>query len=86
MIEIPISSGCSYDSKPQSWRNNEVHREYFKNKVSIFCSGLSKGTYHFEIPLMPRFTGTFKLNPAKAGLMYFPVFYGRDGMKYVEIR
>lgn len=86
MIEFPIPSGCSYDAKPQGWRNNEVHREYFKNKVSIFCSGLSKGKYEFEMPLMPRFTGRFTLNPAKAELMYFPVLYGREGMKNVEIK
>jgi TonB-dependent SusC/RagA subfamily outer membrane receptor len=86
MIEIPIPSGCSYESKPQPYNNNEVHREYFKNKVSIFCSYLKTGRYTFTIPLMPRYTGRFNLNPAKAELMYFPVFYGREGMKKIEIR
>ncbi len=86
MIEIPIPSACSYDSKPHTRRNNEVHREYFKNKVSIFCSGLSRGKYSFEIPLMPRYTGKFVVNPAKAELMYFPVLFGREGMKNVEVR
>ncbi|HTE24196.1 alpha-2-macroglobulin family protein [Flavitalea sp.] len=86
MIEIPIPSGCSYESKPQPYGNNEVHREYFKNKVSIFCTYLKTGSYTFTIPLMPRYTGRFNLNPAKAELMYFPVFYGREGMKKIEIR
>jgi hypothetical protein len=85
MIEIPIPAGCSYQSKPQSWRNNEVHREYFKQKVSIFCQRLTKGTYTFEVSLLPRYTGQYHLNPAKGEMMYFPVFYGREGMKEVGI-
>lgn len=85
MIEIPIPAGCSYNSKEQSWDNNEVHREYFKEKVSIFCRKLKQGKYTYTINLMPRFDGRYNLNPAKAEMMYFPVFYGREGMKKVEI-
>ncbi len=85
MIEIPIPAGCSYDTKEQSWRNNEIHREYFKEKVSIFCRKLKKGTYTFNVQLMPRYDGEYTLNPAKAELMYFPVFYGREGIKKVSI-
>jgi uncharacterized protein YfaS (alpha-2-macroglobulin family) len=85
MVEIPIPAGCSYESKEQSWQNNEVHREYFKEKVSIFCRKLKQGTYTFTIDLMPRFGGEYNLNPAKAELMYFPVFYGREGMGKVVI-
>lgn len=85
MVEIPIPAGCSYKDKNQSWSNNEVHREYFKNKVSIFCSSLPKGEYTFAVSLLPRFTGRYHLNPAKAEMMYFPVFYGREEMKKVRI-
>ncbi|MBB6110151.1 TonB-dependent outer membrane receptor, SusC/RagA subfamily, signature region [Mucilaginibacter lappiensis] len=85
MIEIPIPAGCSYNSKEQSWDNNEVHREYFKEKVSIFCRKLKQGKYTYTINLMPRFDGRYNLNPAKAEMMYFPVFYGREGMKKVVI-
>jgi len=85
MIEIPIPAGCSYENKNQSWENNEVHREYFKENVSIFCRKLKQGTYTFTINLMPRFNGEYTLNPAKAELMYFPVFYGREGMKKLVI-
>ncbi len=85
MVEIPIPAGCSYESKAQSWENNEVHREYFKEKVSIFCRKLKEGTYTFTVDLMPRFSGEYILNPAKAELMYFPVFYGREGMGKVVI-
>ncbi len=85
MIEIPIPAGCSYQSKDQSWQNNEVHREYFKEKVSIFCRKLKQGKYTYTITLMPRFDGRYNLNPAKAEMMYFPVFYGREGMKNIVI-
>ncbi len=81
MIEIPIPAGCSYESKEQSWQNNEVHREYFKEKVSIFCRKLKQGKYEFTVNLIPRYDGKYSLNPAKAEMMYFPVFYGREGMK-----
>jgi uncharacterized protein YfaS (alpha-2-macroglobulin family) len=86
MIEVPIPAGCSYKDKPQSYLNNEVHREFFKNKVSIFCSSLTKGEYQFTISLLPRYTGSYTLNPAKAEMMYFPVFYGREEMKKVNIQ
>jgi TonB-dependent SusC/RagA subfamily outer membrane receptor len=85
MIEVPIPSGCSYREKPQPRWNNEVHREYFKNKVSIFCSSMKQGRYTFRVPLQPRYTGFYHLNPAKAEMMYFPVFYGREGMKKVTV-
>jgi TonB-dependent SusC/RagA subfamily outer membrane receptor len=85
MIEVPIPAGCSYQSKEQSW-GNEVHREYFKDKVSVFCRKLSQGKYTYTINLMPRYNGLYTINPAKAEMMYFPVFHGREGMKKVEIK
>ncbi|WP_184550399.1 carboxypeptidase-like regulatory domain-containing protein [Mucilaginibacter sp. FT3.2] len=85
MIEIPIPAGCSYQTKEQSWSNNEVHREYFKEKVSIFCRKLKEGKYTFTVNLIPRYDGNYHLNPAKAEMMYFPVFYGREAMKSVVI-
>lgn len=85
MVEIPIPAGCSYKDKTQSWRGLEVHREYNKNKVSIFCNRLVKGRYMFEVSLLPRYTGRYHCNPAKAEMMYFPVFFGREEMKKVVI-
>lgn len=86
MVEIPIPAGCSYGNKVQTYRNHEVHREYFKNKVSIFCERLPKGVYEFEVELLPRFTGNYTLNPAKAEMMYFPLFNGREGIRRVAIQ
>lgn len=85
MVEIPIPAGCSYKDKAQSYSNNEVHREYFKNKLSIFCKTLRQGEYVFTVSLLPRYTGEYNLNPAKAEMMYFPVFYGREAMKTTTI-
>lgn len=86
MVEIPVPAGCSYASKAQSGLYGEVHREYFKNKVSLFCKSLPKGTYTFTVSLMPRYSGLYQLNPAKAEMMYFPVFFGREGMKKIPIQ
>ncbi|PWV56649.1 TonB-dependent SusC/RagA subfamily outer membrane receptor, partial [Chitinophaga sp. S165] len=76
LIEIPIPAGCSYNDKSQAWANNEVHREHFKDRVSIFCSQLSPGTHTFNVSLLPRYSGSYHLNPAKAEMQYFPVFMG----------
>ncbi|SMC49100.1 alpha-2-macroglobulin family protein [Pedobacter africanus] len=85
MVEVPIPAGCSYENKMQTFWGTETHREYFKHKTSIFCSKLKKGKYMFNIQLMPRYSGNYILNPAKAEMMYFPVFYGREGMKDIAI-
>jgi uncharacterized protein YfaS (alpha-2-macroglobulin family) len=88
LVEIPIPAGCSYESKSQS-RWQETHREYGKEKVSIFCRYLqhdSKVPNVFTVKLMPRFSGEYHLNPASVELMYFPTFNGRTGMKEIPIR
>lgn len=85
MIEIPIPAGCSYQDKRQPYSNEDVHREYFKHKVSIFCNGLRKGKYEYTVSLLPRYTGTYTLNPAKAEMMYFPIFTGREAIRKVNI-
>jgi TonB-dependent SusC/RagA subfamily outer membrane receptor len=86
MLEIPIPAGCSYENKIQSFWGVETHREYFKHKTAIFCTKLKKGKYHFVVQLMPRYSGSYALNPAKAEMMYFPVFYGREGMKRIAVK
>ena len=85
MIEIPIPAGCTYDQKTFALNVNEVHREYFKDKVVIFCEQLPAGENEFSLILQPRFSGQFTINPAKVELMYFPVFNGRNEMKRIKI-
>lgn len=84
MLEIPVPAGCVYASKNQDDYN--VHKEFMKNKVVLFLPLLTKGLHHFKVQLEPRYTGRFTLNPVKAELMYFPVFYGRNEMKQVDIQ
>ena len=74
-----------YNNKDLTAYEDYPLTDYFKNKVSIFCSSLKKGDYTFTVSLLPRYTGSYHLNPAKAELMYFPVLYGREGMKRVKV-
>jgi len=85
MLEVPIPAGFEYASKPVNYRL-EDHREYFKEKVSIFSSGLDEGEYKFEIPLIAKYSGSYNLNPAKIELMYFPTFNAHEGLKMVEVK
>jgi alpha-2-macroglobulin len=85
MISVPIPGGCSYNSKPQHYSNGEVHREYDVHETRIYCENLRAGTYEYTIELQPRFKGNYQLNPAKVEWMYFPVIFGREAMKRVEI-
>lgn len=83
-IEIPIPAGCTYGTKKQNhW---DTHTEYLKNKAVFFIEKLSKGTHQYEVELEPRYTGTYTLNPAKAELMYFPVFFGRNETKSIPVK
>lgn len=85
MINTPIPGGCSYASK----RNNflgESHREYFKNKTTIFLEYLPKGEHTYEINLTPRYSGTYTLNPSKIELMYFPTFDANNEITKVMIK
>jgi hypothetical protein len=86
MIEIPIPAGCSYAEESVGWNTPEVYRQYFRHKTAIFCEHLAPGTYQFQVLLEPRFEGSYTLNPARAELMYFPTFYGHNGINKVKIR
>ena len=82
-IEIPIPAGCSFAVKKQD--NWKTHTEYLKDKMVVFVEKMEKGVYSYEIELEPRYTGNYHLNPAKAELMYFPVYYGRNNIKKMAI-
>jgi uncharacterized protein YfaS (alpha-2-macroglobulin family) len=85
MIEIPIPGGCSYGEKRQFDNAIETHREYFKDRTVIFCENMTAGTYVFQVPLLPRFTGKYHVNPAQVSLMYFPVINANNDMERVEV-
>lgn len=84
MIEIPIPAGCYYQNKSVNYAKEE-HREYYKNKTNIYIKSLPAGTHVFEIDLVPRYSGSYALNPAKVELMYYPTIYGRNGVKRVKM-
>lgn len=86
MIEIPVPAGCSYQNKRQGYSYHEVYREYFKEKVVIFCEKLPKGEYTYTIDLMPRYSGEYTINPAKVEMMYFPVINSNNNMRKIEIK
>ena len=85
MINVPIPAGCSYAEKRNNYKN-EVHREYFRNETTIFCRSLPKGNYRFEIKLLPQYSGSYSLNPAKVEMMYFPVFNANNGIKRINVK
>lgn len=81
-IEIPIPAGCSYNSKI---KNYDCHTEYYKDKVCVYYTKLKPGEFTIKINLLPRYTGIYTLNPTKAELMYFPIFYGNNEVRKVKI-
>ena len=85
MMEIPIPGGCSYDSKNGYFRK-AAHTEFFKDHVAIFFENLNSGKYNYEIKLLPRYSGRYTLNPAKAELMYFPLFSSNNALKTLVIK
>ena len=83
MLQVPIPAGCIYSNKNiNDW---SVYKEFYKEKEMLFIESLPKGVHEYEIELEPRYNGTYTLNPAKAELMYYPTFYGRNGMKKISI-
>ncbi len=84
MLEVPIPSVCSYNNKTSHYYN-EVHREYFKDKVCIYYRTLNTGHYKIKIELVPRYTGKVTINPTRMEHMYFPVFNGNNKLKSICI-
>jgi len=85
MIEVPIPAGCAFADKSQPFTSVETHREYFYHKTAIFCRSLRQGNSRFDIQLFTRYQGDYGLNPAKAEMMYFPVFSDRTGLRRIRI-
>ncbi|MET0636457.1 MAG: carboxypeptidase-like regulatory domain-containing protein [Chitinophagaceae bacterium] len=82
-VEIPIPAGCTYTEKEQDLPG--VHKEYLRDKQLFFLESMKTGIYTYEIRLEPRYSGKYHLVPAKAFLMYFPLFFGRTGIKTIPI-
>lgn len=85
MVEIPIPAGLDYVEKPNSG-GKEYYRSYYNHQVVVFYENVRPGTYYIEVPLKARYTGKYYINPAKISEQYFPVFYGKTGIKIMEVR
>ncbi len=85
-IEVPIPAGCSYEDDSKLWSAGESYRECHKDKVVIYCRSLSQGSHKFTIPLMPRFRGSYTMNPARMDLMYFPAISANSAMQRVVVK
>ncbi|MGB0429651.1 MAG: beta-sandwich domain-containing protein [Bacteroidia bacterium] len=85
MIEVPIPAGCSYSTTPLPKFGYEIHREYRRNKVIIYCTELPAGNHKFRIALEPRFKGDFKVLPTNVEEMYKPQNSGNNGLKQISI-
>ncbi len=83
VLDVPIPAGCSYVDKRKDYR--EVHREYYREKVSIFFKSLRRGEHDLSIRLIPRFEGYFTQNPAQAHWMYFPTISGWNESRRVKV-
>lgn len=86
MIEIPIPAGCTYAYQAAPKYPLESHREYFRDRLLIFCQHLEPGEHQFSVALLPKFSGSYQVNPAKVELMYFPTHFAREAMKQVIIK
>ncbi|BDD09483.1 hypothetical protein FUAX_19150 [Fulvitalea axinellae] len=63
----------------------ESHREYHKEKkVNVFFENMPEGEHKIEFVLVPRYTGSYTINPAKASLMYSPDQFGNNELRKIE--
>jgi alpha-2-macroglobulin len=85
MVEVPVPGGCSYESRA-GYFSGACHTEFYKDHVSLFFENITPGNYRYEIDLLPRYTGKYTINPAKAELMYFPIFSSNNGLKQMMIK
>lgn len=85
MIEAPLPAGCVVLNKRKT-NAYESSRANFKEKTSIYCGQLPRGTHYFDIELQARYKGSFTINPASASLMYYADQQGNNEVKKVRIK
>lgn len=84
MIEIPVPAGCSFVSS-EAKSIYETHREYFKDRVNIYVTSMDKGTFIFRFSLIPRYSGSYTMNPTVVLPMYLPTKSGNNSLQRVRI-
>ncbi|MCG9880545.1 MAG: carboxypeptidase regulatory-like domain-containing protein [Bacteroidia bacterium] len=83
MIQIPIPASCSYVTKGNSFGADEV--EYHKDRIILFYRKFKAGNYQFNIPLEPRFAGSFTVLPVQIENMYNPTITGNAAKTELKI-
>ena len=84
MLEIPIPSGCIYETKKLPLAH-AVHTEFFKDRVVIYFDVLPAGNYAITIPLIVRYNGHCTVNPACIQSMYFKSISGNNSVGEVDL-
>ena len=85
MIEIPLPASCTYSESSIAKNVNEVHREKYKDKLIIYCETMPEGKTTFKVELEARFEGKFHVNPVVVKEMYYPIFFGRNGVNTIKV-
>jgi uncharacterized protein YfaS (alpha-2-macroglobulin family) len=85
MVEIPLPAGTFYLEREDQRHPLEVHREYYKDKLIIYFKQLPANDISLSLRLQAVFNGSFTMNPVSVKEMYYPFFYGRNGIKKVKI-
>jgi uncharacterized protein YfaS (alpha-2-macroglobulin family) len=83
-LQVPIPAGCSYYGKHEI--ANATHTEFYKDKVIIYLEHVPKGKSTFSFNLLPKYSGSYTVNPASAELMYFPIINGNNEKSHVVIK
>lgn len=85
VVEIPIPAGAVFAHKNQKEHSFESYREYKEDRVIIYLSQMPFGYTEFHLELLPKFTGTFQIPPARAALLYYPEVAGFTARTSVKI-
>lgn len=85
VVEIPIPAGVVFAQKNQKEHSFESYREYKEDRVIIYLSQMPFGYTEFHLELLPKFTGTFQIPPARAALLYYPEVAGYTARTSVSI-
>jgi hypothetical protein len=80
---IPIPASCSYYTDLNSAL---YYQEKYSDHVEIYIPQLEAGNYEFWVYLIPKFSGTYTLNPTQIYQIYFPTFSGNNQCSKVIVQ
>ena len=86
MLRVPIPASCSYDNNNRDRYRWNIHTDYLKEEAVFYINRLSSGEHNFDISLIPRFSGTYTLNPVSFELMYYPELNCHETTKRIVVK